>query len=391
MKRSHSILYLTHDGLTDPLGQSQILPYLVGLSKSGFRITIISFEKPYRFESGEHIIRRICDDAEISWVPLKYHRTPPVAATLYDVLKLRRVASTLVRQQGFSIVHCRSYVTSLVGLHLKLRYGLRFIFDMRGFWADERVEGGLWNVRNPIFRRIYNYFKKRELEFIKNADHTVVLTEAARKFITESFKVSNVSVIPCCVDMDIFDRNRVDQSKSRMLREDLGIAADDHVLLYLGSLGTWYLTDEMFDYFRSLRKQNPSARFLVLTPDSALVPKEENIITRSVPRHEVPDYIALANASVCFVKPVFSKTGSSATKMAEVLAMGVPVLVNPGWGDVDHIKDEVPGITLVDPESPNATFPPAFSGSGDRFREYFSLDSGVRRYAAIYEDLIQDL
>jgi glycosyltransferase involved in cell wall biosynthesis len=385
------ILYLTHDGLTDPLGQSQILPYLVGLSRNGFRITIVSFEKPDRFESGERNIRKICDDVGISWLPLRYHRTPPVIATLCDVLKLRRVASRLVRQHRYSIVHCRSYVTSLAGLHLKFRYGLRFIFDMRGFWADERVEGGLWNLENPIFRTIYRYFKKRELEFIKNADHTVVLTEAAGKFITESFKVTNVSVIPCCVDMEIFNRNRVDQSRVRSLRAELGIAVDDPVLLYLGSLGTWYLTDEMFDYFRSLRKQNPSTRFVVLTPDTALVPKEENIITRSVPRREVPNYIALANASVCFIKPVFSKTGSSATKMAEVLAMGVPVLVNPGWGDVDHLKDEVPGITLVDPENPNATFPPAFSGSGDRFREYFSLESGVRKYSAIYEELIQDL
>ncbi|MDZ7606956.1 MAG: hypothetical protein U5K79_15505 [Cyclobacteriaceae bacterium] len=40
-----SILYLTYDGLSYPLGQSQILPYLEGLAALGHPITIISFQK----------------------------------------------------------------------------------------------------------------------------------------------------------------------------------------------------------------------------------------------------------------------------------------------------------------------------------------------------------
>ena len=38
-------LFLSYDGMTDSLGQSQVLPYLVGLSKHNYHITIISFEK----------------------------------------------------------------------------------------------------------------------------------------------------------------------------------------------------------------------------------------------------------------------------------------------------------------------------------------------------------
>ena len=41
------VIYLTYDGLTDSLGQSQILPYLKGLSNLGNDITIISFEKQH--------------------------------------------------------------------------------------------------------------------------------------------------------------------------------------------------------------------------------------------------------------------------------------------------------------------------------------------------------
>src|SRR5689334_3846106 len=37
-------LYISHIGMTEPLGQSQVLPYLVGLAKRGAQIEILSFE-----------------------------------------------------------------------------------------------------------------------------------------------------------------------------------------------------------------------------------------------------------------------------------------------------------------------------------------------------------
>ena len=39
------ILFISFDGLLEPLGQSQILPYLRGLATRGVAITVLSFEK----------------------------------------------------------------------------------------------------------------------------------------------------------------------------------------------------------------------------------------------------------------------------------------------------------------------------------------------------------
>jgi hypothetical protein len=44
MQNKH-ILYITYDGLTDFLGQSQVLPYILGLEEKGYRFSILSFEK----------------------------------------------------------------------------------------------------------------------------------------------------------------------------------------------------------------------------------------------------------------------------------------------------------------------------------------------------------
>ena len=55
------VLYISYDGMTDPLGQSQVLPYLSGLSKEGFKFHLISFEKEEKFKNHREHIQAICD------------------------------------------------------------------------------------------------------------------------------------------------------------------------------------------------------------------------------------------------------------------------------------------------------------------------------------------
>lgn len=54
---------------------------------------------------------------------------------------------------------------------------------MRGFWPDERIEGNIWSLNNPIFRVVYNYFKRQEKKYFAKADYTISLTEAGKKEI----------------------------------------------------------------------------------------------------------------------------------------------------------------------------------------------------------------
>src|SRR3712207_4028804 len=89
------VLYITYDGLTDPLGQSQILPYLKGLSLLGYRFTIFSFEKQDRFIAGKEIIEKLCTESAIRWVPLTFTTTPPLLSKFYDALRMRRKAVKL--------------------------------------------------------------------------------------------------------------------------------------------------------------------------------------------------------------------------------------------------------------------------------------------------------
>ncbi len=402
-----SVLYITYDGLTDPLGRSQILPYLVGLAKRGHRITVLSCEKPERMDRDGERIRNLCEEAGIGWHPLKYHKKPPIFSSALDAVALRRAAIRLQRQQPFDVVHCRSYIPARAGLALKQRFGVRFLFDMRGFWPDEKIEGNNWNLGNPLYRAVYRYFKRLETRLLKGADHIISLTEAGKaQLLTRPELRANptpITVIPCCVDFDHFPLAAAEARAAA--RRRLGIGAEDSVLAYLGSLGSWYMLDEMLDFFRTYASRRAAARFLFVTPDDPqsirdAAPKcgvdAERLIIESASRDEVPHLLAGADLGIFFIKPVFSKTASSPTKMGEMLATGLPIVTNAGVGDVAALVEDMDcGVAIRDFTS--ASYEKALEelrqlhGTPQRRREralpWFDVNLGIERYDRVYRDL----
>ena len=89
-------------------------------------------------------------------------------------------------------VHARGHVAAQVGSFLKLLFNIKFIFDFRGLWVDERVDKGGWNLDKNFDRAQYNFFKHKERKLLNHADHTIVLTN---KVVKEVCKI-NIRVNP---------------------------------------------------------------------------------------------------------------------------------------------------------------------------------------------------
>jgi glycosyltransferase involved in cell wall biosynthesis len=384
-------LYLTYDGLTDPLGQSQILPYILLLSKKGFQFTIVSFEKKDRYQKYHSEINRLCSNHGITWIPLTYYRFPPVVSTVYNLFILRIRVAALHRVQKFSTVHCRSYLTAIIGLWLRKHAGVKMIFDMRGFWADERVEGGIWNLRNPLYAWIYNFFKRKEKQFLEHADAVISLTHSAAEYLINTLGVSEkkITVIACSVDLDLFNPDRIDIIEKNKLRADLGIAPDDFVLIYLGSLGTWYLYEEMVKCFEQLKEVKKQAKFLFVTPDLESVEKRPDFLATTVGRASVPLHCSIADAAVFFIKPTFSKKASSATKLAELMALGIPIITNPGWGDVELMVARGAKIILYDENWLQKLENLSNFSDNKEYVLNLSLTFAANQYADVYDDLLK--
>ena len=393
---SQGILYISYDGMLEPLGQSQVLAYLEKLAP-GRRVHLMSFEKAHDWQDQarrDALANRIAQSG-IEWHPLRYHKRPTIPATFYDVVFGSARAIAIVKKHGIGIVHARSYVAALIALVLKDVLKTRFLFDMRGLWADERVDGGLWRPGGYIYRRV----KRLERRFLLAADHVVTLTHASESEIRDfdylQEKAPPISVIPTCADLDRFTIQGPPQRQP-------------FTLGYIGSVGTWYLLDEMLRCFRISRELRPDARLLIVNrADQSLIRERASALGIAPAAMEIvaadhgdmPQLIGRMSAGMALIKPVYSKIASAPTKLAEYLGCGVPCLGNARVGDmVDVLEGKGTGIAL--PGFEEAQIQEGISrllklveqpGLQQRCRdaaaELFSLDQGVAAYDSIYQRL----
>ena len=386
--------------MLEPLGQSQVLAYLKRLAV-GRCIHLISFEKPedWAHEAERARIAQDIAGAGIVWHPLRYHKQPSALATLWDIACGIGLGLWLVLRHRLRIVHARSYVASVMALTIKRLTGAKYLFDMRGFWADERVDGGLW----PRSGRMFRVAKGFERHFLLAADHVVSLTQAAvrelQRFDYLQGRMPPVTVIPTCADLTRF---------SPMYRERDG---GSFVLGYVGTVGTWYLFDEVATCFAQLLRMQPDARFLIVNRGEHAYIRErlaaagvpDAMVELTTATHaEMPRQMARMDAGVFFIKPVFSKQASAPTKLAEFLGCGIPCLGNAGVGDMAEVLEgERVGVALksFDEASLNeglqqllllAQDPATRDRCVVSAERYFSLDEGVQRYADIYHKLLME-
>lgn len=409
MKKKANILYITFDGICDSLGRSQVLPYLVGLSKE-YNITILSAEKPKVLQEHNNLVQSIVNKNSIKWVYTEYFNKPPIIGPYLLKRKITQIANQLQQTDNYDVIHCRSYLSAMVGLYLKRKYRVKFIFDMRGFWADERVDGKIWDRKKPIYNFIYSYFKKQEKVLLQSADYIVTLTHSAKEII-HGWKYINgenlkIQVVPCCVDLDKFNQDKIDLQKAIDYKNELKISDSDFILSYLGSIGTWYMLNEMLDFFKELLLEKPAAKFLFISKEKASVIracKEKNIdldkiIIKPVAYDDVPTLLRLSDASIFFILPVFSKKASSPVKQGEIMAMGIPIICNSGVGDTDFVIEKYNAGILVD-EFTNIDYSQSIKKfENTQFNkeeikrgadEYYALEKGVEKYNNIYKSIVE--
>ena len=396
--------------MTDPLGQSQVIPYLQGLSKAGYKIFLISCEKEQVYHQNKNYIQQLLNESSITWIPLNYTKKPPVISTLLDVIKMRKAAKKLYKVEGIDMVHTRAGVPALIGLWMKKTMGVKFLNDIREFYADSRVEGGMWNTKNVVYKTIYNFFAKKESEAVRQSDGIVCLTYAAEKIIKDwpEYKASiPLEVIPCSADLDLFDYSKIDEKEKMALKTELNIGADDFVISYLGSIGGWYLTAEMLQFCKLLSKRIPATKFLFISPHrheeiKAIAAQYEipadKVLVKKASRQQVPALLSLSSYSIFFIKPCYSKQSSSPTKHGEIMAMGIPVITNGGVGDVEEIVLSCKSGIVIN-EFTDAVFESAINEVENK-KDYdatairqgafkwYSLENAIEKYSRIYKNIL---
>jgi glycosyltransferase involved in cell wall biosynthesis len=394
------VLYLSYTGLLEPLGQSQVLAYLRQLARE-HRITLITFEKPADLADKAAIERQRAESAALGvrWIPLRYHQRPRLLATAWDLCVFTWAALAAVRRDRIQLLHCRSYIPSFVALAVQALTGWPFIFDMRALWPEEMIAAGRLSEGSVVHRLL----KAGERLCLRRAAAVVSLTEAGVAHLRGVYgpAVDGVrfAVIPTCVDLERFTpAGRATAAPRRF-----------------GSIGTvlsgWFKFDWLAAFLAAALGEDAGASARIVTPEDRRriaaqaaqggVPSARLEVYGVAPQ-AVPDEIRALSAVAMFFTPGVAKRGSCPTRMGEVLACGVPVVVNGGVGDVEAIVRRY-GVGVVVAEASAAAMRQALADLAALLddpqtpvrcrraaEDWFSLQKGAAAYDALYRATADD-
>ncbi|WP_282041250.1 glycosyltransferase [Halomonas alimentaria] len=342
-------VYLTRNGLLEPLGQSQVFAYLRGLSRE-HTITLITYEKPDDWADRARMARARadCDAYGIRWLPQRFRARPKLIAPALSMLRMVWLVRREVKRNGVQLIHARSYIPAAVALVVSRLTRVPFIFDMRALWPEELITAGRLRRGSIIHRAIV----AAERACLRRSAAVVSLTHAAVEHLQheypEELREQKIAVIPTCADLERFVP-----------------AANTPENKVIGCLGTvlsgWFKVDWLASFIAAAAAGDPELRFEITTRDDPEQVRaaigggpevQDRLSVVPSPSELVHEVIQGQTASVMFYAGgEVSELGRSPTRMAEILGCGLPVVANDGVGDVARIIQQYRvGVLVEGPE-----------------------------------------
>jgi glycosyltransferase involved in cell wall biosynthesis len=368
-----TVTYLSMDPLTSTVGSSQVLAYVQRLARRGIDVDLVTFE-----HSVDSALQTHLSDLGVKWRPQRFGR-PGAVAGLGRVLRAARVI------RGAALVHARSDMaaasTMLAGID-------RWVWDVRSLWVDQKVASGVVRPGSPP-EKAMRWVERRAA---RQCSAVLTLTESAIDELDRRYEgvVSpKARVVTTCTDLDRFFLSPFPEPPLRVL--------------LAGTLNRYYDLPMMLDLVAELRRRHP-LEFIVASPgDTDWEDELEGleVVRLSVPPDEMADLVSSCHIglSVCRDDAGVSLRAAMPTKIAEFLASGRPVIVNPGLVDAASLlvryecgvvfgSSEHRGVgavvdqlekQLLDPRTP------------DRCRTlaqtHFDLEQGVDHLVATYRSV----
>jgi len=370
------VTYLSVDPVTSTVGASQVLAYVERLAERGVGVDLHSFE--------HRVDEAIAADLSrhgVVWTPHRFGDNGARAG-------FGRVARLARSIRGADLVHARSDMAAAAAMWSGAE---RWLWDVRSFWADQKVATGVFSARSPqawVFQRI-------ERRAAVGSRHVVALTQSAIDELDQRYDGvvgPKATVVTTCVD-----RRRFKPSPMP--------GTDPVRLLLAGTLNRFYDVPTMLDLISELRTRRP-IELVVASPGGTDWDPEldrAGAVRTSATPGEMPALIASCHAglSVCRDDAGISLVAAMPTKIGEFLAAGRPVVVNPGLSDAAslvgrHDAGVVVGSSTGRLGAAATDLLRLLDDVGTAGRtaalaaEFFDLDAGVDRLVAAYHRMVDD-
>lgn len=388
-----NILFIAYQAASSSVMESQGLAYMKDLCGKGARYSLLTFETKETIGDSKNCITKT--GMRLRWRHLKYHSAHRFLATCLDIFCGIFTAAFIIWKDRINVIHARGFISAVIAFPPARALGVRLLFDTRGLLADKYVGGGLLNKGSFTYKIMRRY----EDLLVKKSDFFTIETHRHADIIRSSHSglSDKMMVIPCCVDINMFNYKLCPANSRNGLS-----------LVYMGKVGTWYLIEEMFDFFERINSGIENSHFTFITESkpeylySAARSRgidESRILVKRAERQMVSNLLSYADTGVFFINP-YKRYNSSPIKFGEYLACGLPVVINSGIGDCDEIvlKERI-GVVINDFSSNEYDRAikelRALLSEGEALKKrcrsiaekYFSLEIGINRYWDIYNML----
>ena len=294
----------------------------------------------------------------------------------------------LSRLGSLAFVHARTDYAAAVAGPWGRRRKTPVLWDCRGDSGAELRErlGG----RTSAAFRYRSRLQRHELGVAgSTCSGALFVTQQLRDAMAPYLKGQPSWVIPCLApETDFF----FEPSLRTRVRDGLGIAPDEAVYIYSGSLVTYQRFDETVALFRAALDAGQRARLIVLTPEPERASQlcddlpAKSIVCKSVNHADVNGYLNAADFGVLLRDSTPVNVVAFPTKFAEYAMAGLTILM----------KEAPPACVTVARElgnylSAGAAANPAPEAERRRFaadaRQRLGRNAAMPTYASIYESL----
>jgi len=204
-KLSLNCLYFSYDGLLDPLGQSQVLPYIKRLNEAGHTFTIISYEKNTRTCKELVALKNSLKILGINWIRLSFGvgKLSFLKRIIIGIIAIRRACA----ERKFELVHLRGLQAAVI--YMLTRVEVPHLYDIRAFfweWVDiDRVSKGSY---------IHNILEKLDRSAVETAVGLVILEKTGLPLLHSLYNTDDIPVraIRTCTDISRYPDSNVSQN-----------------------------------------------------------------------------------------------------------------------------------------------------------------------------------
>ena len=397
--KKKSTLYLSRNGLLEPLGQSQVFAYLRGLSRD-YNITLITYEKDEDWADKARLqkARTDCKDLGIMWLPQHFRQRPKIVAPAFSMIRMVWLVRREVRRRGIRLIHARSNIPAATALAVSWMTGVPFLFDLRSLFPEELITARRMRRGSFLHRAII----WAERVCLAKSAAVISQTHAAvnhlKSVYPNELKDQCLVMIPTCADLDRFTPP-LDRPSGPTVHGCIGTI-----------LSGWFRTDWLAAWLSAVAQDDTDARFEIVTRDDAdrvrvaLDPMNkfgDRLTIGPRPSEEMPTAVRSHDLTVMFYAGgEVSELGRSPTRMAEVLGCGLPVVANEGVGDVaDIIRRYNVGVVVKDGSQAAMmaaldelkalrSDPDLPSRCRKAAEEVFSLQAGTEAYRKLYAKIL---